>query len=289
MKARKWYHQFEPSTVWVGSYAVEILNLGHFLSQLSLSRCFQTRERKVVGGTFPCFHVRCELCACPGRTVLQPLVVQHCVQWDSLGAPVEYIITKGFGNGDWGSENQLPIFLILSTLKTASKFLLLTRCHYGVQILDLVWIIRSSLLPLIYNSSKSSRLSLLHLLRDWSQSHLPDKKLSQIGICFYWFYITLKFFYNHNGLKRRVHPRAEREWKQNIRMGPCQEWAGASSYQLTRARVLFLLWSSHLCFHAQALSLWDDLSVTVLTGNMEQPAGWLKILWRNHVQLCGQG
>ena len=36
-------------------------------------------------------------------------------------------------------------------------------------------------------------------------------------------------------------------------MGPSQEWAGGGSRQLTKARVLILLWHPQLCFHPCSL------------------------------------
>lgn len=86
-------------------------NLAYFVD-------FRPGKKKAASGTFPCLQVRCELCLCHGWTVLQPLVVWHCGHW------VDYIIIKEFGTCDWGSENQLSIFLLLSTLETIPRFLL---------------------------------------------------------------------------------------------------------------------------------------------------------------------
>ena len=189
MKVRKWSHQLEPSRVWVGSYAVEILNLSCFLSQLSLSYWSQTREKKIASGPFPYLRLRCELVSCPGRTFFQPLVVWHCV------LPGEYVISKEFGIWDWGSENQLLVFLFVYTPKTAPRLLLPAALLVGSS--DS----RSCLSPKKWSVAfditiavKIRNFPLLQLLRDWSQAHLPDKKLSQIAVCLDWFSLFVYLF-----------------------------------------------------------------------------------------------
>lgn len=140
---------------------------------------------------------------------------------------------------------------------------------------------------MIYNTVKVQDF-LFSDYREIGLNLICQIKISLIGICFYCFYVTLKFFYNHSDLKKDGSPKGWNRMETQYKDGTPQEWAGASSYQLTRARVLFLLWSSHLCFHAQALSLWANLSVTVLAWNMEQLMGWSEILWRNLCSYVGK-
>ena len=77
-----------------------------------------------------------------------------------------------------------------------------------------------------------------------------------------------------------VQSRAKTYWKYNsARMGPSEEWSGAGSSCLMKARILTAFQNSHLHYHLCAL--FCDLLVRALAGGSAQPMEWLKGLWRD--------